>query len=408
MSLRRIGRDVSIVVAAAVLTACVPSAVLAAVPRNQAAAQPSAVERQVGTIKTVSRNTITLATDAGAEVTVQVPDGARMVRVEPGQTSLKGATPIHLTDLQPGDRILVRGKAAADSKSLVATVLIVMKHTDVQARQQQEREEWQKGVGGLVSAVDAAGGTITITVAAPGGKKSIAIHTTKATTFQRYAPDSVKFDDAKPSSIDAIKPGDQVRARGTRSADGSEFAADAIVSGAFRNIAGTVESADVAADSLTVKDLATKKSVVVKITPDSDVRKLSPRVAQFIAMRLKGGGPEGGRNGGGESGRPANAAGNGTTGGGPGGGRPGMSHGAPDFQQILNRMPRAQISDLQKGDAVMIVSTEGSNSGVVTAITVLAGVEPILEASPGQTLSPWSLGAAPSGGDETGSGTPQQ
>jgi Domain of unknown function (DUF5666) len=401
MLLRCRCRDALIAAAGAVLAAWVPSAGLAAVPRDQATAQSSAAVRQVGTIKMVSGNTITLATDAGTEVTVQVPDGTRMLRVEPGQTSLKDAAPIHLTDLQPGDRILVRGKAEEDSKSLVAAVVIAMKHTDVQARQQQERQEWQKGVGGLVSTVDAASGTITIRVAAPGGKRSIAIHTTKATTFRRYAPDSVKFDDAKPSSIDAINAGDQVRARGTRSADGTEFAAEAVVSGAFRNIAGTVESTDAGAGTLTVKDLATKKSVAVKITPDSDVRKLSPQVAQFIAIRLKGGGPDGGG-----SGKPA--SGNGTMGSRSGDGRPGMNHGTPDFEQILNRMPRAQISDLQKGDAVMIVSTQGSDSGAVTAITLLAGVEPILEASPGQTLSPWSLGAAPSGGDETGSGTPQQ
>lgn len=337
---------------------------------------------------------------------VQVANGARMLRVEPGQTSLKDAAPIHLEDLQPGDRILVRGNAGADSKSLVAAVVIAMKHGDVQAKQQQEREEWRKGVGGLVSAVDPGSRTIMITGAAPGGKKAIAIDTSKATTFRRYAPDSVKFDDAKPSSIEAIKPGDQLRARGQRSADGSEFKADAIVSGAFRNIAGTVESTNAAAGTLTVKDLVTKKEVVVKITPDSDVRKLPQQVAQFIAMRLRGedrGARPGGQ--GGTSGRSANESGSGLMGGHPGT----RGGGAPDFQQILNRMPRAQVSDLQKGDAVMIVSTQGSNSGLVTAITLLAGVEPILEApGGGMTLSPWSLGGAPSGGDETGGGTPQQ
>ncbi|HLV95824.1 MAG TPA: hypothetical protein VKS44_11585 [Candidatus Acidoferrales bacterium] len=394
--------------AAAVLIAYAPPSVFAAVPRVRAGAQSAAVEKQVGTVKTISGNTISLTTDAGAELTVQVPDGARMVRVEPGQTSLKDAAPIHLQDLQAGDRILVRGKPGDDSKSLVAVLVIAMKHTDVQARQQQEREEWRKGIGGLVSLVDPASGTITISVVVPGGKKQVAIRTTKATSFRRYAPDSVKFDDAKPSSLDAIKPGDQLRARGERSADESEFTAEAIVSGSFRNIAGTVESTDAAAGMLTVKDLASKRDVVVKITPDSDVRKLPEQVARMIAMHLKAGGPGGRPNGaGGASGRPANGAGDGGMAGHPGGmgGRPG---GAPDFQQILNRMPRAQISDLQKGDAVMIVSTQSSDAGAVTAITLLAGVEPILEASPGQTLSPWSLGGAPGGGDETGGGSPQQ
>jgi hypothetical protein len=63
-------------------------------------------------------------------------------------------------------------------------------------------------------------------------------------------------------------------------------------------------------------------------------------------------------------------------------------------------MPPATLADLQKGDAVLLVTTEGTAGGAVTAITLLAGVEPILEASPksqASILSPWSLGAAPAG-----------
>jgi len=70
-----------------------------------------------------------------------------------------------------------------------------------------------------------------------------------------------------------------------------------------------------------------------------------------------------------------------------------------DFQQMLARMPVIAIGDLQKGDAVMVVATEGSGTVPPTAITLLSGVEPILTAAPDQaamSLSPWSLGA-PSG-----------
>jgi len=76
------------------------------------------------------------------------------------------------------------------------------------------------------------------------------------------------------------------------------------------------------------------------------------------------------------------------------------SGGAPDFQQLLNRMPAVTLADLHKGDAVLIVATEGSASGA-TAITLLSGVEPILQAAPSASqammLTPWSLGAP--GGD---------
>lgn len=411
MFVNRVFRNLSLAAAALILFSAAPGVACAAAGPAAQTPVPGGAVKQLGTIRAISGNTLTLATDAGAQVTVQVPAGVRIVRVEPGQTSLKDATPIHFEDLQTGDRVLVSGRLSDDSKSITAAIVVAMKHTDVQAVHEQEREAWAKGVGGLVSAVDPASGTITISEAIPGGKRNIAVHTTSATSFRRYAPDSVKFDDAKPSTIDAIKPGDQLRARGERNADGSAFNAQAIVSGSFRNIAGTIVSTDASAGTLTVKDLASKKNVVVKITSDSDVRKLPEQAARFIAMRLRGAGPGGANGEGGGQGRPARQGNEDTSRQGGGmanhGGAMGRS-GAPDFQQILSRMPHTQISDLQKGDAVMIVSTQGSTTGEVTAITMLAGVEPILEApGGGMQLSPWSLGGAPSTGDETGGGTPQ-
>jgi hypothetical protein len=65
-------------------------------------------------------------------------------------------------------------------------------------------------------------------------------------------------------------------------------------------------------------------------------------------------------------------------------------------------MPAAKLADFQKGDAVMIVATEGGANGVPSVITLLGGVEPILQASPNSNassiLSPWTLGDA-SGGE---------
>ena len=84
-----------------------------------------------------------------------------------------------------------------------------------------------------------------------------------------------------------------LRARGNKNADGTEFAADEIVTGTFRNIAGTVTAVNAADNSLTVMDLLTKKPVMVKVAPDSQLRKLPQMMAQRIAMRLKGQTPEG-------------------------------------------------------------------------------------------------------------------
>ena len=87
----------------------------------------------------------------------------------------------------------------------------------------------------------------------------------------------------------------------------------------------------------------------------------------------------------------------------PGGGQGGNS--PLDLQRMLSRLPNSTLADLQKGDAVMIVSTEGTDSGAVTAITLLAGVDAILTSAPNQSastlLSPWSLGAASGEGEAT-------
>lgn len=75
--------------------------------------------------------------------------------------------------------------------------------------------------------------------------------------------------------------------------------------------------------------------------------------------------------------------------------------GPPDLQQAISRMPASAFGDFQKGEAVMLVATEGSSGGMPTAITLLGGVEPILQASPNSNastiLSPWSLGSGAGG-----------
>jgi len=376
------------------------SALAAAIPQPQQPAQ-NAAKQVIGAIQSINGSTITLKPDTGADVSVTVQGAVRVLRVAPGQTDLKTATPIQLGDLQVGDRILVRGTPAADGQSLSPSLIVAMKRSDVEAKQQQEREDWQKrGTGGLVSAVDASAGTITISVAAAGGTRTLSVHTAASTIFRRYAPDSVEFDDAKPSSLAEIKAGDQLRARGARNADGTEFTAEEIVSGAFRNIAGTISNVDAATNALTVMDLATKKPVVVKISAQSQLLKLPPQIAQGMAMQLKGGGRGGAGAGAPDSGRGGQAQ----AGEGAGNAR-GAGRGPADLQQVMNRIPKATLADMQKGDAVMIVSTEGTSSGGVTAITLLSGVEPILQAPSGQsmTLPPWNLGG---GGADAGEGNP--
>lgn len=379
----------------------------------QAASAASNAARPVGTIKSISGNNIILTTDNSGDVNVVVQDAARLVRVEPGQKDLKEAVPIALKDLLPGDRILVRGQLGEDGKTVLATSVIAMKKASIAEKQAHEREEWRQGTAGLVSSVDPAADSIVITQPGVGEKKTVTIHLSKDTVVRRYAPDSIRFDDAKPAKLEQVKAGDQLRARGTRSADGSELTAAEIVCGSFRNIAGTISSIDASANTMTLEDLATKKPVTVRITADSQVRKLPLQMAQGIAARLRGAaagaqspsGAGGGTNVNASSAQGQRPAGAPAGGAGEGGsGRSGRgAGGGGDFQQALNRMPAATLAEFQKGEAVMIVATEGGSNGVPSVITMLGGVEPILQASPNSSassiLSPWSLGGDAPGGE---------
>src|SRR5512138_2710611 len=211
----------------------------------QAPQETAAAGRFVGTIQAVTTTGLILQTDAGVEVNVVVLGPTRIVHIAPGQTDLKQAAPVQLQDLKPGDRILVRGAAAPDGKMLTATSIVLMKAEDVAQKQERERQDWdRRGVGGLVSAIDAATGTIELKTTGFGGSRSVTVHTSPQTIVRRYAADSPHFDDAVRAALTDIKVGDQLRARGTRNPEGSDLAAEEIVSGTFRNIAGVVISTD--------------------------------------------------------------------------------------------------------------------------------------------------------------------
>jgi hypothetical protein len=382
---------------AACAAAFAAGSLLAQSPAAQSPAAPPQATSTVGVVTKAdpAAREIVLKTDAGAEVTIAIQPTASFRRVAPGETDLRNASTIAITDVNTGDRVLARGRPSADQKSVAATLIVVMSKSDIANKQAQERADWDKrGVIGVVTAV--GGDQIAISARGPGGNKPLIVIPAKDAVIRRYAPDSVKFADAKSSKIEDIKTGDQVRARGDKSDDGTKMTADEIVSGSFRTIAATVNSIDASENIMRVTNLEGKKAVVVKINPDTVFRRLPPQMAQMLAARNRppedgasapspGAAPEnGGRaTGGGRGG----VGGEGRGGEGRGGGRGG------DLQQMLERTPKITLADLKPGDAIIVSSTEGTAPNEITAITLVAGVEPILTA-PGRkdmALGSWSL-----------------
>jgi hypothetical protein len=381
--------------------------------------------RPIGVVTEIQPGRLTLHTDAGPSLTVSLPDGISVLQVPPGAKSLKEASKIAVSDISMGDRILIIGPVSADQKSITAKSVIVMSKTALDIAREAERLQWERrGIAGVVKAVDPA--TKEVTLAVPSTPPSpgnlthpVVVILTPNASLLRYAPDSVKFSDAKPGTLGQISVGDQVRALGTKSADGTHFTAEKLVSGTFRNIGATVISVDASQGTITVKDLATGKPVLVLTNADSKLHELSPEVANTIAMFNAGPSEkeEAGQQGesqGGERARQAGFQGRGR----PGSGRP-EANGMPgvhsgNFEQMLQHMPPLSLSELNPGEPLIVVSTEGAKPEQVTAIAVLGGVEPILRARPKGSkevaLGPWNMsvggggGGGDTGGGDTGGG----
>jgi preprotein translocase subunit YajC len=347
---------------------CVSSVTLAQQPPGRA----------IGEVAAIDARQITLKTDQGETLTVLLAPETACLRVPPGEKDLKKAARIAASEIAAGDRVLARGSFSEDRKSLTAASVIVMTKSDLAQKHQRDREEWQRrGIAGTVTAVDAATGEITVGTPAREGPSSITIETGTATAFLRYAPDSIRFSDAKPSTAAELKVGDHLRALGDRTGGGARMKAEQIVFGSFRNLAATVVSVDAASGEIRVTDLDTHKPVTIRINTDSTLRRLPPTVAAMLARRFnpearaKGGGP-GDAPHQGEAPQPPRQWANSL--------RPGGGNG--DLQQMLERMPALTVAELKQGDAVIVSSTRGADPARVTAITLVAGVEPLLTASP--------------------------
>lgn len=363
---------------------------------------PPALKSVIGEITAVdtAAREIQIKGDDGATYKVALTDRTTLVRIPPGEKDLKKATKIDFSEVTAGDRLLARVPAEESPAALPARTIVIMTKADLAQKHERDRAEWQRrGITGVITTLDPQTKEIGITTR-ERDPKSVVIEASAA-AFRRYAPDSVRFADAKPSSFTDLQVGDTIRALGDKNEDGTRFKAEELVSGAFETIAGTVESVDPAAGEVTLMNLLTKKPVVVKTNQNSLLRRLEPGIAAMLARRLH---PEAGANGrpGGPGGGPPPSGGppGGFRGGfggpgGPGGGPGGFGRGNFDLQQILERMPALALADLKKGDAVIVSSSKVSYGSPLTAIAFIAGVEPFLAAAPrsgGQVnLGSWNL-----------------
>lgn len=364
-----------------------------------AQAPAAKLDRVIGEVTAIDAGAkrISLKSDAGAAMAATVDDNTTYLRIPPGEKDLRQAAKIALPDVAVGDRAFVRGHMAEDQKSIAAVAVIIMTKSDLAQKHERDREEWKRrGLAGPITSINAASKEVTISTRTREGPKPVVVEMPEIVNFRRYAPDSVRFSDARPGSFADLKVGDQLRVLGDKNADGTRIKAEEIVSGSFRNIAGVIKSIDAGTGEIKLTDLVEHKPVTVRVGSDTSLRRLPPWMAAMLARRdngagaANGGGPasraeavpgpprtEGAKPGAG--GAPAERAQFPGAGGGSGGG---MRRGGADFQEMLERMPPLKLDELKSGDAIMLSATNGADPASVTAINVLAGVEPLLTAAP--------------------------
>ncbi|HKS08207.1 MAG TPA: hypothetical protein VJS13_01590 [Pyrinomonadaceae bacterium] len=340
----------------------------------------------IGEVKTIDATAkqMTIKTDAGSTVSVVLSDKTTYKRLAPGETSLTNATDITFTAVGEGDRIMARGTVSEDKKTVPALQIIVMTKGDLAKKQDAERAEWRRrGIVGVISAIKPDTHEITITHRAMGGSQAVVLPVGDKTEMRRYAPDSIKFSDAKPSAFTELKVGDQLRALGDRTDDPLRFNPQKIVTGSFRTVGGVVTAVDPATGEIKINELEKKTPLTIVIKQDAVLRRFPPASEMGAMMggmgrggNIGGGAPASGQAPAGGQAQPA-ARPQGPGAGGPGGpgGRPG---GGFNINDMLERLPTISLADVKVGDTIIVSSTQGVDPTRLTAISLVAGADTLL------------------------------
>jgi len=354
-----------------------------------------AAKYAIGEIKSIdaAAKQLTIKTDAGSMVTVSLSDKTTYKKLAPGEKALTNATDVTFADLAEGDRVMARGTVSEDRKSVPAVQVIVMTKGDLAKKQEAERLEWRRrGILGVITALKPESKEITISNRTVAGTQAVVIPVSDNTEMRRYAPDSIKFGDAKPSNFGELKVGDQLRALGERTEDPLRFKPEKVVTGSFRTVGGVVTAIDPATGEIKINELEKKHPLTIVVKNDSVLRR-------FSGMGMGPGGPGGGAPGAAGGGQPGQGAPPARPqGGGPGGGGPG----GRNINDMLDRLPTISIADVKVGDTIIVSSTQGVDPTRLTAISLVAGADALLamlapRPQPGQAAPNPAAGLGSSG-----------
>lgn len=379
-----------------IVAACILSAgSLTAAPQAPAAARRP-LTNVIGAVVAVDAESrlMVVKADSGQDFTFAFDEAAAFLLVPPGEKSLDKATPISLADVSRGDRVFGRGETLDDGKTLPVHRLIVMSKAAIEKKNTAEQEEWlRRAISGRVMEVRARTKEIVVQVArmprqrggpsgapmrtaaaggaagtpaaanAPGaaagpqatgpgafgrafgGPANITVQVFDATVLRHYAPDSVKFADAKESAFAEIKPGDLVRVLGELNIDGLNlnYKAEKLVSGAFQIIGGTIAAVSPASNEIKLKlTYPAQENATVLLSNDTQLKVVPKEMVTALLQRF----------------------------GGPGAQRV--------SENWLNGLPPIGVGELKVGEGVLVFATTGKTAARFTAINFVAGMQPYL------------------------------
>jgi hypothetical protein len=355
---------------------CAPQ-VLCAQASSDQAITPLSVLGTVTELKGDTREVV-VTTAAGSKVTLTLSDSTVFMRIPPGEKTKDRFLKITATDFGVGDSVFARGRISEDRKTMPAREFYVMSKGEIADKRDREREAWRtRGIAGTITALKPEANEITIDARTAEGPKAIVIAANTGTKYRRYAPNSVRFSDAKSGSFADLVVGDQVRALGTKNSDGARFTPDEIVSGSFQTLTGTISEIDAGKSELKISDQASHQSVTVVVSKGATLRRLTPELLAALTQTPPG--------------KPAE----------PGAATPAVASPAKasgDLQEMFDQLPAFSLSELKVGDAILVSSTKSGDAMRVTAIAVVSGVGPLLPGAQGDSRKAVALGAMSLGG----------
>lgn len=300
----------------------------------------------VGEVKKIdsAKSEITLNTGKGEEYLVKFTSKTTFKQIPPGVKNLDTAKTISSSEISVGDRLLAAGNVVAESKTVEAFQIIVISNRDLSKAAEEVSEQWKtNGIVGEIVSVDLTNKSSVAKIRENGNNNQVTLHFTETVNIKKYSNDSVNYQDAVPIKLEDVKKDDLFRALVEKKEDGSYIIKNALI-GTFRLLLGTITEINENSREIKINELVSGQAMTVVFNKNTYSRVLTKALAGEINDTLN---------------------------------NKKVSQG--NMGQQVKEMPEIDFSKLKVGDMVMLNTISEEKAPKIAALTLLAGVEPILK-----------------------------